>query len=210
MGHNRERGRCFCRRRGNFVSVAQAVDHDKCRPDKKAEGNAQRDICRPADGLIGCSAGRCTVLRRAAGHLRLVTPMLRYATIAVLSAIAVAALPPMVLGEPALWLQLFRTCHGNRCLDQFRVGAGYYQIPGLTCFRPIPFYSPSTYERHPNMARAYFVLLYEFVGKSVVIYLTEKDRYIVIFHNYQELPDLVEAEFCKWDFKFRIKEELAR
>src|SRR4051812_40553806 len=85
-----------------------------------------------------------------------------------------AGIGVVLLFVSALSFQLYRTCHGRNCLDEFKMADGSYQIPGLACFHPISFYRSSEYEKFPNVARHYFINLYGFAGDMLVIYLTDQ------------------------------------
>ena len=124
--------------------------------------------------------------------------------------LVVMSVVPNVAGAALLSFQLLRTCHGKHCLDRYQVAKGTYQIPGMACFRPTSFYSPGQYEKYPRLAREYFSILYLYVvGDALVVYLRDRDRYIVIWHHYGRSPDLdrIEAEgSCATDVKFKINE----
>jgi hypothetical protein len=136
--------------------------------------------------------------------------ILKHTRAALVSALVGAAVAPVLLCGSALSFQLYRTCHGKHCLDRYKVADGSYQIPGVACFHPIAFYSPGKYEKHPKLAREYFIILYGFVvGDALVIYVRDQDQYLVLWHHYGNSPDLdqVEPEACMTDFKFKINDQ---
>jgi hypothetical protein len=101
--------------------------------------------------------------------------------------------------------QMSRTCYGKRCLDQYRLADGVYQIPGMACFAPAAFFFPSKYDKYPSLAREYFRAMYFFRGDRLIIYSSDQDRYFVIdAQHYKTSPLLIDADFCESNFKFSL------
>src|SRR5262245_1163267 len=121
-----------------------------------------------------------------------------------------AALVVVVIGVAAVVgaspFQWYRTCHGKHCLDQYRRAEGAYQIPDLACVKPVSFYFPSKYEKHPEQAKEYFRTLYFYLGDALAIYLTDQDRYIFISQFNTKSPelDLIGDEVCTTDLTFHL------
>lgn len=95
-------------------------------------------------------------------------------------------------------LQFSRTCYGKECLQPYQTSKNEYRFPGLFCFQVSEFYFPSKYEKYPELARNYFLAEYTVVGRPrLIIYIAERDRYIVLAGRDFEQSSLRDAEFCR-------------
>lgn len=110
----------------------------------------------------------------------------------------------LVLIAAALAFQYIRTCYGLSCLDQYRQKDGGYWIPGVSCVRNSQFYSPSKYERLPQISKQYFFLSYTFFGHAgPVVYVANSDRYIALPYAVAKQRQLqLDDEACRNDRRF--------